>query len=62
MKNLLWKIRYVIEIRKLLRTPLGLSWEMACWTVEVHASDIQDGSLTPRQAAEEERDEWARCC
>jgi len=62
MKTLLWKIKYTLEVRKLLGVSLRMGWDMAGSTVESFASDIADGSLTPKEAAENERNEWANSC
>ena len=60
MKTLLWKIKYTLEARKLLRVSLSLGWEMAGSTVEMLGDDINH--VSPKQAAEDERDEWLACC
>ena len=62
MKTLIWKFKYTLEIRRLCGVSFLTGWDMAGSTVESYASDIADGSLTPKQAAEEERDEWLACC
>jgi len=59
MKVLIWKIKYVIAIRRLLRTPIRVSWDMAGSTIESMGSDID--IYTPQEAAEAERDEWIAC-
>lgn len=60
MKTLIWKIRYAFEIRALLCVPLRACWDMAESAVENLGDDIND--CTPKEAAEEERDEWLACC
>jgi len=62
MKTLLWKIRYALHARRLLGVSFFVGFEMAGSVVECFASDIADGSLTPLEAAENERDEWAASC
>lgn len=62
MKTLIWKIRYALEVRKLCGVSLLVGWDMAGSTVESYASDIADGLLSPKDAAEEERDAWAASC
>ncbi len=59
MKKLIWKIRYTIEIRKLVGVSLRVGWDMAGTTVEDYGDDINIWS--PRDAAEDERDEWLAC-
>lgn len=59
MKTLIWKIRYAIEIRKLTCVSYRVAWDMAGATVEMLGDGIDD--CTPKEAAEEERDEWVRC-
>ncbi len=58
MSVIIWKIKYAFEIRRLLKVSLLTGYDMAGATVECYASDIADGNLTPKQASEEERDEW----
>jgi hypothetical protein len=60
MRTLFWKIRYVFWIRKFLRLPLAMCWEMAGSTIESYGDDIEIWS--PKSAAEDERDEWRACC
>lgn len=60
MKTAIWKIRYALEIRKLLRLPPLMCWQMAGSAVESYGDDIDIWS--PKQAAEEERDAWAASC
>ena len=60
MKTLIWKIRYAFEIRRLLKLSLRMSWQMAGCAIENYGNDIEIWS--PKEAAEEERDEWLACC
>jgi hypothetical protein len=60
MKTLIWKVRYAVEIRKLVGVSLYTGWQMAGATVESYGDDID--IWTPKDAAEEERDEWLACC
>lgn len=62
LRILFWKIRYAYHARKLMGVSPLTAWDMAGATVESYASDIADGMLSPKQAAEEERDEWLACC
>lgn len=57
-----WKLRYAYHARKLMGVSPLTAWDMAETTVESYASDIADGMLSPKDAAEEERDEWLACC
>lgn len=50
----------MLEIRKLVGVSLWVGWQMAGSTVEMLGDEIHD--CTPREAAEDERDEWAACC
>lgn len=56
MKTLIWKVRYMFEIRKLLCLSFWFAWEMAGSAVESLGKDIDLWS--PKDAAEEERDAW----
>lgn len=60
MKTLLWKLRYAREIRKLCGVSWLVGWDMAGSAVEMLGADIE--FVSPRTAAEEERDEWLACC
>jgi hypothetical protein len=60
MKTFIWKIRYALEIRHLLKLSLIMSWQMAGSAVESIGDDID--ICSPKQAAEDERDEWLACC
>lgn len=55
MKTLIWKLRFCLEIRRLLR----LSWLM-CWqTAEANLEMLGDDlSECPVQAANDEFDAW----
>jgi hypothetical protein len=59
MKTLIWKIRYTIEICRLLHLSPVTGWQMAGSTVEDYGDDID--IYSPREAAENERDEWLAC-
>ncbi len=59
MKTLIWKFKYMLEVRKLCRVSFLTGWDMAGSTVECYASDIADGSLSPKEAAEDDAYEWA---
>jgi hypothetical protein len=59
MKTLIWKIRYALEIRKLCGVSLLAGWDMAGSTLEMFGGDTEE--CTPKEAAEEERDEWIQC-
>jgi len=61
MKTLIWKLRYAYHARKLLCLPWLMAWDMAGATVEAFEDDIADGDLSPKEAAENERDEWLAC-
>ena len=60
MKTIIWKIRYALEVRKLLGVTLRMGWEMAGSAVESMGDDINIWS--PKDAAEDERDAWASSC
>jgi hypothetical protein len=61
MKTLIWKIRYTYHVHRLLRVSILYGWDMAGSTVESFGEDIADGDLSPKEAAENERDEWLAC-
>ncbi len=61
MKKLIWKLRYTIEFRRLVRAPWRMCWQHA----DAALTDIFNGDPSecdPITAAEEERDEWLACC
>jgi hypothetical protein len=60
MKTFIWKLRYAVEIRRLIRFPWWICWDMAGATVENLRDEIDH--VTPKEAAEEERDECLACC
>jgi hypothetical protein len=60
MKTIIWKIKYTLEIRKLCGVSLLVGWDMAGSTLE-EMFDGDTEECTPKEAAEEERDEWIRC-
>lgn len=60
MKTLIWKIRYALEIRRLLDLPVRVCWDMAGSTVESLGDDIEIWG--PIEAAEDEVEEWRNCC
>lgn len=59
MKTIIWKIRYMLAIRRLVGVSFRIGWNMAGGTVESLGDDLEN--CTPLEAAEAERDEWIVC-
>lgn len=58
LKTFIWKIRYIIAIRRLLRIPYRWCWENAGSALENINGDISE---CPIECANDERDEWVAC-
>ena len=58
MKTLIWRLRYVHELRKLLKLP----WQ-ACYSMSGSALENVSYDLTesPIDAAQDEFEEWRNC-
>lgn len=59
MKTMIWKIRFALHIRRLVRAPWKACWDMAGSNLEMVNGDISE---CPAEMAEEERDAWLACC
>lgn len=55
MKTIIWKIRFSIELRRILRLPWGWCWDSAGSWVEMLKGDLSE---CPKGCAEEEFDSW----
>lgn len=60
MKNLLWKIKFCIELKKILEIPYWMCWESALAMHESLDDDID--IYTPKEAAEDEAEAWLSSC
>ena len=59
MEKLIWKLRFTIHARKLLRVSWRGGWDMAESDLENINGDLSE---CPKSAAEDERDAWRECC
>lgn len=59
MKTILWKLRFTFRIRKLLRTPWLMCWEIAGANLENVRGDTTE---CPLDCAQEEAYAWAADC
>lgn len=56
MKKLIWRIRYTIEIRRLLYLSWRVAWDMSGSGLENVNGDTSE---SPLECAEDEYQEWA---
>jgi len=55
MRKLIWKLRYSIELRRLLALPWQQCWEAAGAWLEMLNGDLSE---SPIECAREEYEEW----
>jgi hypothetical protein len=60
MRKILWKLRYTYHVRRLLGLPWRWAWDNAGSAIENIGEDYMIWS--PKDCAEDERDEWAENC
>ena len=55
IKTFIWKIRFCLKIRKLLKLTWGMSWQTANANFEMLENDLNE---CPIKAAQDEYDAW----